>query len=318
MGRPPVQLEMGHIVSGEASDAAQINVSIVILTYARDPVLRETLARLALKVGRRRDLEVVLVDNNPDSENRSTFLADFPFWQLVKTGENKGVSARNDGMAVARGEIIVLLDDDVLVETDNFLGRFDAAFEARKDLGLVVIKKLDGKTMTVLPECVPHNRKSVDISKPFLTFRFTGGLVALRRSMYRQVGGFSGDLFFGQEEFEYSFRIIKAGWKILYDPSIVAIETNASGGRIGQFDMQTAMLTNRYIIAYLHMPLLAMVVNWVMFTLVYSIHVRGRLSLPRGVRGFFAWLRSPGRAHRQPLDQQTLAYIRECGGVTWR
>ena len=297
---------------------ACIGSSIVILTYARDETLKATLAHLKQKLGERQDVEIVLVDNNPDTQDRSPLLAAFPTWQVVKSGANKGVSARNDGMEIARGAVIALLDDDVLVETADFLDRFQADFAANPDVGLIVARKLDAKTMTLLPECIPHTRKTIDATKMFLTFRFTGGLVGVRKAMFQDVGGFSPEFFFGQEEYDYSYRIIKKYWNILYDPDIVAIETNAAGGRSDERSVQTDVLRNRYMIAYLHMPFVAMVAHVLFFTAYLYVKKRGRMSVTRAVGNYVTWLAKPGRDKRQPMDRRTQNYIRACGGAVWR
>ena len=301
--------------SREASD---VRMSIVILTYARDETLKATLARLLAKLGPRPDVEVVLVDNNTDALDRAGMLSGFANFQVVKTLTNKGVSARNDGMAVAHGEVIALLDDDVLVESGDFLDRFAAVFDANPEVGVIMAKKLDVKTMTQLPECIPHTRKDVDVNQPFLTFRFLGGLVGVRRRMFRQVGGFSPEFFFGLEEHEYSFRIVQGGWKVMYIPDVVSVETNASGGRTNRYDAQTDLLCNRYMIAYLHMPFFSMLINQVLFTGYLYMKERGQISIVRAVRNYLRWLGKPDRARRRPIDRRAQNYIRACGGVTWR
>lgn len=295
-----------------------VRFSVVILTYARDDALKLTLDRLRWALGSRRDVEVILVDNNVDDQDRSAAIADFPFHRLVRTGVNKGVSARNDGMDVARGEIIVLLDDDVLIETQDALDRFAAVFDARPDIGVVNVRKLDSATMTLLPECVPHTRKSVDTDLPFETFRFIGGLVAIRRVVHQALGGFSPDFFYGAEEREYSYRIIKAGWKIHYSPDIVAIETNHAGGRKPRAQLRTETLLNTYIIAFLHKPWPVLVADVVLFTIFLWIKERGQLYVWQALKRFHAWLKRPDRARRQPMGRAAQDYIRACGGATWR
>jgi len=292
--------------------------SIVILTYARDDTLSATLADLKAKRADWSDVEIVLVDNNADAVDRTSVLDAFPHRQVIKTGSNRGVSARNDGMMVARGEVIILLDDDVLVRTPDFIERFAADFATRPDVGLIAVKKLDAASGVFLPECIPHTDKHVDVSRPFVTFRFVGGLVGVRRAMVRQVGGFSPEFFFGLEEHEYSYRIIKAGWKILFDPEIVAIETNAAGGRMNKVDRATETLAGRYKIAYLHMPLLSAWANAVLFTAFLVVHERGQVDVVGALGKFRAWLANPLHSRRAPIDRRTRDYIIECGGVTWR
>jgi GT2 family glycosyltransferase len=296
----------------------EIAVSVVILTYARDPSLAATLQSLRAAVGGRSNVEVILVDNNVDDVDRSAMVSGFPHWQWVRTGSNKGVSARNDGMDAARGEILVLLDDDVLIQTPGALEIFEADFAAHPEVGVVNVRKLDGATMSVLPECVPHTRKDLDIEQPFFTFRFVGGLVGVRRRLHRELGGFSRDLFYGEEEREYSYRIIKAGWKIYYEPRISAVETNNPGGRRSRKSLRTEILANRYIISFLHRPAPVMVFDFLVFTAYLFALERGRLGVGTAVGRFLAWLRKPGRARRNPIGPAERAYIRACGGTIWR
>jgi GT2 family glycosyltransferase len=298
--------------------SSEIAYSVVVLTFARDPALVVTLQTLAAAMGARRDVEIILVDNNTDGVDRTPLLARFPHHRLVRTGANKGVSGRNNGMDVARGDILVLLDDDVLVQTTDFLDIFKAGFDAHPDVGVINVRKLDGQTLSVLPECVPHTRKSLDLDQPFFTFRFIGGLVALRRTLHTTLGGYSADLFYGEEEREYSYRILKAGWRLYYEPQITAVETNNSGGRRSRRSLRTEILANRYIISFLHRPFAVMIFDFLFFTLYIFIKEKGQIDVARAILRFLAWLRKPGRAQRKPIGPAERAYIRACGGTVWR
>nr|QQZ51555.1 glycosyltransferase family 2 protein [Phenylobacterium glaciei] len=114
---------------------ARFGFSVIILTYARDTALQTTLASLRNAIGDRQDVEVVLVDNNVDKVDRASFLTVFAHRRYVRTGANKGVSGRNDGMAVAKGEILVLLDDDVLIESHDLFDKLSAAFTSEPASG---------------------------------------------------------------------------------------------------------------------------------------------------------------------------------------
>jgi GT2 family glycosyltransferase len=309
---------MHSLSSNEAAGERGVRYSIVILTWMRDQTLRATLARLKAALGGRDDVEIVLVDNNADAIDRAAFLAEFAAGCVVRTAFNKGVSARNDGMAVARGDILVLLDDDVLPQTDDFLDRFGETFDAYPDIGLISVRKLDAKTMTQLRECIPHSRKDVDPTAPFCTFRFVGGLIALRRAVYAQVGGFSPEFFFGGEEREYSFRIIDAGWKMYYRPDIIALETNDPGGRRPLIELTTETTANYHIIAYLYKPFWPLALSLVLYPIYSFLKERGQMRLLSSYAKFIAWLRRPDRTRRRPLGRLALAYIRACGGSIWR
>lgn len=292
--------------------------SIVILTFARDEVLREQLGKLAGLLHNRTDYEIILVDNNPDTGGREPWLAPFAAHRYFHDGTNKGVSARNLGFDAASGDITILLDDDVFVETPDFLDRFAAYFDSAPQLGAVTIRKyVRGETRRRV-DLIPHTRKDVRLDQPFPTFRFVGGCVGFRTEMLRQVGGFLPDFFYGLEEIELSYRIVDAGWRILYTPDIVAEELEHPAGRRPKKQVQTDRLANKYIISYLRMPFPHVLFNPVLFTPYLMFFARGEVSVLGALRRFRDWLMRTDRPRRKPISPSSVAYIRDCGGSVWR
>jgi GT2 family glycosyltransferase len=297
---------------------ARCRVSIVVLTYARDLVLREVLDALAAIVGRRDDCEVILVDNNADAVDRGVHLASFARATWLRMASNVGVIGRNAGMAAARGDVICLLDDDVFVETATFPDILMRLFDDDPTLGAVTVRKLIKATGKTRTDIIPHTRKNIDLSRPFDTFRFVGGFVALRRSAVDAVGGFSREFFYGLEEIEYSYRLLAGRWKIRYSPEITALELEHPAGRRPAREVQTQRLTNKYIISWIHMPFPQIALNYLLFTLYIVIRMRGQVSVFKAIKDFGRWLWCPDRTARHPIDRETIAYIRRCGGSTWR
>jgi GT2 family glycosyltransferase len=298
--------------------AGPIRYSIVILTYARDAVLAEVIDRLAPALAGRTDCEVILVDNNPDAGDRARLLEPFTHARHRWSGANRGVVARNDGFDAARGEITVLFDDDVLIETPDFLDRFGQRFSADPRLGAVTIAKHVRGATGRRVDLIPHTDKRIDLTRPFPTFRFVGGCVGFRTATLREVGGFLPDFFYGLEEIELSYRIIDGGWRILYDPAIRAEELEHPAGRRPKRDVQTDRLANKYIISFLRMPSPQVLLNMVLFTPYLMFFARGEVSVPGAIGQFLRWLRKPGRLRRKPISRAAAAYIRECGGSVWR
>ncbi|WP_022685049.1 glycosyltransferase [Sphingomonas phyllosphaerae] len=295
-----------------------VRFSIVVLTYARDAILAECLASLAACVGGRDDYEVVLVDNNAERGDRAALLDRFAHSQYLFSGGNKGVHARNDGFDAARGEFVILLDDDVMVETPTMLDLFAARFEADERLGAITVRKhVRGETRRRV-DLIPHTRKDVDLTSTFLTFRFVGGCVAFRTACLREVGGFLPDFFYGLEEIELSYRIIDAGWRIRYDPAVSCEELEHPAGRDAKKRVQTQRLANKYIISYLRMPFPEVLVNAALFTPYLLLRQRGQASVAGAVKQFMAWRTRPDRPPRKAISRDTAAYIRACGGSVWR
>ena len=301
-----------------SSPLATPRFSVVVLTYALDVILAEVLERLWQYIGTRADAEVIVVDNNPLSADRAALLARFPDASIIGEGTNKGVVARNDGFAAARGEIVVLLDDDVLVETPEFLDRFAARFDADPRLGAVTIAKHVRGDNRRRVDLIPHTDKSVDLTRPFETFRFVGGCVGFRAAALAEVGGFLPDFFYGLEEIELSYRIIDAGWTILYSPDIAAEELEHPAGRRPKREVQTDRLANKYIISYLRMPFPWIVINYMLFTPYLMFFARGEVSVTGALRQFAHWLGRSDRPRRKPISAATTQYIRQCGGAVWR
>lgn len=295
-----------------------IRYSIVILTYARDDVLAQVIDRLKPALAERTDCEVILIDNNPQKGDRALLLEHFAHARHLWTGANRGVVARNDGFAAARGEIVVLFDDDVLIETPDFLDRFGERFAADPRLGAITIAKHVRGATGRRVDLIPHTNKRIDLTRAFPTFRFVGGCVGFRAATLREVGGFLPDFFYGLEEIELSYRIIDGGWRILYEPAIRAEELEHPAGRRPKREVQTDRLANKYIISFLRMPNPHVLLNMLLFTPYLMFFARGEVSVTRAIGQFLRWLRQPGRQRRKPISRAAAAYIRECGGSVWR
>lgn len=100
----------GRRAAGEL--AAEVTASVVVATLDRPEALARCLQSLHEQDTRRR-VEIVVVDNNPESELTPPVVAAFPAVRLVRE-PRRGLSwARNAGIRAATGELIVTTDDDV-------------------------------------------------------------------------------------------------------------------------------------------------------------------------------------------------------------
>lgn len=289
-----------------------------MLTYARDFLLNEVLGRLKDHDGGRQDYEVILVDNNLDSAGRANLLNRFPQHRYIGDGVNRGVSARNLGIDAASGSYVLVIDDDVLMETPDYLSRFKNYFEAEPSLGCISIRKhVRGETRRRV-DLIPHTRKDVDLDQSFLTFRFVGGCVGFRAEALRAVGGFYPEFFYGIEEIELAYRLIDGGWTIRYVPDLIVEELEHPAGRKPMRDSQTDRLTNKYIMTWMHMPFPANVLNYALFTPYLWYRVGGQVRVLSAVARFARWLRRTDRPKRKPLSKSARAYIAHCGGSLWR
>ncbi|HEU5321555.1 MAG TPA: glycosyltransferase, partial [Methylomirabilota bacterium] len=92
-------------------------VSVCVLNYERRDLLRRTLESARAQ---RYPVEILAVDNASTDGSAEMVRDEFPDVHLVRLPRNVGAAARNAGVAAARGDLVVTLDNDV---------RFDTAHE---------------------------------------------------------------------------------------------------------------------------------------------------------------------------------------------
>ena len=133
--------------------------------------------------------------------------------EVIVSTENLGIPAGRDlGVRSTTSAVVGFLDDDATLETSTV--SIITAFAEDPALGAVSFRLVDefGESSTRhVPR--PGGRRPSE-SGPVTTF--LGGASAIRRSAYDEVGGYFGDLHYGHEELELSWRLIDAGWEVRY------------------------------------------------------------------------------------------------------
>lgn len=126
-------------------------ISVIVCTYNREEYLYRTLEHIARNDFPAGDYEIVLVDNNSTdgtAEQCRRFRRDYPavaFRCFRETAQ--GLSfARNRGIAEARGEILVFLDDDAFMEKDYLrrLDRYLRQYPAAAAFGGRILPEFEG------------------------------------------------------------------------------------------------------------------------------------------------------------------------------
>jgi glycosyltransferase involved in cell wall biosynthesis len=96
-----------------------MDVSVIIPTYNRQIFLGELLLSLARQSYPAEQFEVIIVDDGSTDGTVEIVKEDFPFSLHYFWQANQGdAAARNFGAQKSRGDVLVFLDDDILVEPD--------------------------------------------------------------------------------------------------------------------------------------------------------------------------------------------------------
>ena len=97
------------------------------------------------------NLEVMVIDNRSSDNSVAMVREKFPEVQLIVNEENVGFSkANNQGIVRARGEFVVLLNPDTVVEEETF-EKTIKAFRRNPEIGGIGVRMVDGKG-SFLPE----------------------------------------------------------------------------------------------------------------------------------------------------------------------
>lgn len=296
-----------------------IQVTTIVLTYRRDEALLRTLGRLEELAGKDSRHEIVLVDNNADGQDRSSLLKGFSRSLYVVLPENRGVTGgRNAGVVAAHGEIMVFVDDDALVETpEDYVSTLIEAFGHDDAAAVIAFRSYLGSDRVSDPAEFPHTDKSLTREERFETFRFIGVGHAFRRSAFLDIGPYREDFFYGMEEFDMSFRLMKRGWKIFYDPSFSVHHLKELGGRLPPLHVTDRMFGNKLKVAWMHLPFIQMTTCMSAWTVKTVMDSRS-FSLPfAALAGFIGWAWR-NRHTRSPVSPAVLVQIGRMGGKAWR
>ncbi|MEW6258868.1 MAG: glycosyltransferase [Thermodesulfobacteriota bacterium] len=118
----------------KARHSSAESVSVVVATRDRPEDLRQCLNCLCRQRVHRK-IEIIVVDNNPESGLTSAVVAEFPGVQWVGERRKGSSYARNHGILAGTGDIVVMADDDTTMPED-WLENLVAPFE-QPDVSIV-------------------------------------------------------------------------------------------------------------------------------------------------------------------------------------
>ncbi|MGZ4035787.1 MAG: glycosyltransferase family 2 protein, partial [Bacteroidia bacterium] len=127
-----------------------MKLSVIIVNYNVQHFLEQCLHSVR-KAVKNVNTEVFVVDNNSVDGSVMMVKEKFPEVQLIENKKNTGFSyANNQAMRIAKGEYVLLLNPDTVVEEDTF-EKVISFMDAHPEAGGLGVKMLDGKG-NFLPE----------------------------------------------------------------------------------------------------------------------------------------------------------------------
>lgn len=254
-----VRVERGHRVDLYGVDQpigpdGPPRVSVVLPTFRRPDALARLLTTLVGQALPGQTWELVIVDNDPAASARDLVAATTaPAGTTVRYVNETtpgSASARNRGIAEALGEVVVLVDDDVVVE-DRWLTEL---------VGPILTGEADATAGRVILERPDHVPRWFDYDRlgPYLTHYDLGDAVrwlgptdqivsasaAFRTDLLRDVGGFdlelgpSGGGHLVCDDIRVHRKVVAAGGRVRYVPTSLAVH-----------ELPPARLTRRFLLS---------------------------------------------------------------------
>lgn len=215
-------------------------LSVILCTYNRDRYIFNVLKSIAEGDLSHSEYEIVLVDNNSNDKTKEEcerFMQEYPDISFNYCFEaEQGLSyARNCGIRNAKGDVLVYVDDDALVNKEYLrtYADFFAANEQAVAAGGPILPQYDGCEE---PDWMSHYTRQLITGKLYLGEHQRefphdafpgGGNAAYRKSVFEAVGLFNtelgrkGDSLMGAEEKDLFDKMTSRGMKFYYLPTAI-------------------------------------------------------------------------------------------------
>lgn len=240
-----------------------MNISVVIPNYNGESLLKKNLPRLFEELDKYQDgkKEILVIDDGSQDKSLE-YLSNLKksYLRVLNNESNLGFSSTvNKGVRNAKGNVIILLNTDVYPE-ENFLTPLLKHFEDDDVFAVGCMDKSmeDGKTILRgrglgkwQKGFLIHRRGEVDKTD---TLWVSGGSGAFRKTVWDKLGGFN-ELYnpFYWEDIDLSYRALKSGYKVVFEPKSVVVHEHEKGAIKEKYsgkDIKKISYRNQFIFSF--------------------------------------------------------------------
>ena len=238
-----------------------LKLSIIIVNYNVKEFVKNLLISLE-KALKNFTSEIIIIDNASSDGSVEDIKNKFPTIKLIANKNNVGFGkANNQGLEIADGEYIVLLNPDTIVKENTFKNLIDFIQE-KPDVGMVTCKVLnpDGTLQLACRRSFPGPwtsftkvtglSKLFPKSKLFARYNLTylneneinevdavsGSFMMFKKNVYNKVGGFDSRFFMYGEDLDLCYRVQSKGYKVYYVPTTEIIHYKGESTKRSSLD----------------------------------------------------------------------------------
>lgn len=291
-----------------------MQLSIVIVNYNVKHFLEQCL-KSVFQALEGIEAEVWVVDNHSVDGSVAMVRREFPQVKLIQNQDNPGFArANNQALRQARGQHVLLLNPDTVVQEDTF-SRSLAFMEAHPDAGGLGIRMIDGRgrylpeskrglptpgvafaKLTGLTRLFPRSRRFAYYYMGHLSPQenqqvevLAGAYLMMPRQALEKVGYLDEDYFMYGEDIDLSYRLLKAGYQNYYLAESQIIHYKGESTKKGSLNYVRVFYGAMVIFAQKH------------FGKRYARVFGGAIQLGIYLRAFLAFLSRVGQRLAAPL-----------------
>jgi GT2 family glycosyltransferase len=240
-----------------------MDLSIVIVSYNTRELLMQCLD-FVFRNSPSRSFEVIVVDNHSKDGSPEIIKKKYLSVKLLENLENRGYAgANNQGVQIAKGKYILLLNSDTRVLPKAF-DRLMNSLDEDSETGIVGAQLLN-PDLTIQgsaksfpsPVNILFGRKSImsrlfpnnpltrkylpclneNLVEPFEVDHVAGAGLMIRKDLVDKIGLFDERFFMYWEDTDLCYRAKAAGWKVICHPQAKIIHDEAGSSKKHPFRM---------------------------------------------------------------------------------
>lgn len=301
-------------------------ISILILTYNREEDTLALLENLKLQTDLTHYVgEILLLNNNSTTDYSSirNFVAQNPDLPIkyIEHDKNLGVAGgRNFLIQKAQFPYLLVIDDDMVFPEQDAMKKLSQYFDnpnfTNENVAVITFDVYYFSNNQRQANALPHKKfDKLKTKKRFFTYYFSGGAHLIKKDVFEQTGLYPEDFFYGMEEYDLSYRIIDAGYKLAYDNSVKVLHKESPEGRVSNKEKLGLMLYNKSVVAWRYLP------QRYFYSTIFMWGIHYLVKSKFDVKGFFKILKKIKTIRtsipQQKLNQKSLDYLNKVEARLW-
>ncbi len=239
-----------------------MNATVIIPTYRRFEPLLDTISDLLKQ--RESDFEIIVIDQNnewpEDFRYAKSCLQRLPNIRWLENFPPGVVHARNHAASLAKGDILIFVDDDVRIESETFIAVHLALYQ-NHDIEAVTGAELYLNTKELVEfRAIPEISEELTLDDswekrlpleqvltfprnllhPVMVCSFCTCNASVRRTAFNDAHGFD-EAFIGNsygDDYDFAIRLWRAGNRIIYSPEPWLIHLQVPSGGLRMKDIK--------------------------------------------------------------------------------